>query len=117
MAKNYEVHHICVGTTHKETHWKMLDNMGWGKKMRQYSVGGYIDSPQCICTYNTQVKIPLNKEQTPKQWRTTMKSRSHLGKGTNRRGRVKEGSKEGKYDWYTFYTRMNRGFLNLLKSS
>jgi hypothetical protein len=20
MAKNYEVHHICVGTTHKETH-------------------------------------------------------------------------------------------------
>jgi hypothetical protein len=46
-----------------------------------------------------------------------MKNRSHLGNGTNRRGRVKEGSKEGEYGWCSFYTRMNRGFLYLLKSS
>jgi hypothetical protein len=28
----------------------------------------------------------------------------------------KEGSKEGKYGWCTFYTRMNVEFLNLLNS-
>jgi hypothetical protein len=70
--------------------------MGWEKRMRQCSVGVYIDSAQCICRYNSQVKILLNNEQTPKQQRT-MKNRSHLGNGTNRRGRVKEGNKEGEY--------------------
>jgi hypothetical protein len=36
--------------------------------------------------------------------------------GHNRRGRVKEGSKEGGYGSCTFYTRMNTEVLNLLKS-
>jgi hypothetical protein len=36
--------------------------------------------------------------------------------GTNKRGRVKERSKEGEYSCCTLYTRMNTEFLNLLKS-
>jgi hypothetical protein len=44
---------------------------------------------------NTKAKISLTNEKTPKQWRTRMKHRSHKGEGTNRKGRVKQGSKEG----------------------
>jgi hypothetical protein len=40
--------------------------------------------------YNTKAKIPLNKEQTPKQGRARMKNGSHHGEVTNRRGREKK---------------------------
>jgi hypothetical protein len=48
-----------------------------------------------VYRYNTKAKIPLNNEQTPKQGRTRMKNRSCQREGTNRKGRLKEGSKEG----------------------
>jgi hypothetical protein len=44
-----------------------------------------------------------------------MKNRSCYGEVTYERGRVKEGSYESEYGWYTVYTRINIEFLNLLK--
>jgi hypothetical protein len=33
-VSNIETHHICVGTRHNETHWKLLNNTGWGEGVR-----------------------------------------------------------------------------------
>jgi hypothetical protein len=31
IKNNNEIYHICVGTRHKETHFKVLNNREWGK--------------------------------------------------------------------------------------
>jgi hypothetical protein len=30
---------MCVGIRHNETHWKLLNNTGWGKRVRKTSEG------------------------------------------------------------------------------
>jgi hypothetical protein len=53
----------------------------------------YIPLPKKLGPYLTSSnKCKLNKQQ-----RERMKNTSHYGEGTNRKGRVKEGSKEGEY--------------------
>jgi hypothetical protein len=41
-----EIHHICVGTRHNKTHWKLLNNSyltSWGEKSKKVQWrGGYI---------------------------------------------------------------------------
>jgi hypothetical protein len=37
---NNEMHHVCVGTRHNETHSKLLGNTGWRKNVRKSSGGG-----------------------------------------------------------------------------
>jgi hypothetical protein len=32
IMSNNEIYHICVGKRHRETHWKPLNNPGYGKK-------------------------------------------------------------------------------------
>jgi hypothetical protein len=39
MANN-EKYHVCAGTRHNETHWKLLNNTGWGKRVRKCSGSG-----------------------------------------------------------------------------
>jgi SLT domain-containing protein len=40
IMNNNEIHHFCAGIRYKETRWKLLNNTGWGKSGRKYSVGG-----------------------------------------------------------------------------
>jgi hypothetical protein len=34
------VYHICVGTRHNETYWKLLNSTGWGERVRKSNRGG-----------------------------------------------------------------------------
>jgi hypothetical protein len=34
IVNSNEIHHICVGTRHKETYWKLLNNTGWGERAK-----------------------------------------------------------------------------------
>jgi hypothetical protein len=77
IVNNNEIHHISVGTRHKETPWKLLDNTRQGKRGKEVRWKGVtLTGVQCMYRYNTKAKMLLNNEQILTQWRTRMKNRS-----------------------------------------
>jgi hypothetical protein len=89
--------------TTQESGEKRGSAVKWITWLKHKACVGLIPKWQSHWTMNTHLKWVKDKNEKQVMLR-------------GRKGRVKEGSKEGEYGWSTFYIRMNTKILNLLKS-
>jgi hypothetical protein len=68
---NAEIYHMCVRTRCSKMQHKVLNNTGWGKRVKKSNRGGYMIKVQYF-TAKYQGKNPMNSKWTLKQGRTRM---------------------------------------------